>query len=235
MIVNKKQFTIGLVMAISFAIVFAIVMSPVMGGKTVIQVADNLFNSLTKGSTDYIQSCQKDAAKFEGVTFDGTVSLKSQEEVDRFTKIYTAAGVKVEATDTKVKFSGDLGKMTKAALADADAVFKNDDARVNAKYGLSGKEALYYWWNGINTLNTKYKVEGKASEMSFVNKVETKALEPAYNFEGIQAVKVADSAGITTFMLVFYIIYTVWYGFAIMYIFEGLGIIASSHGEKAEA
>lgn len=68
-----------------------------------------------------------------------------------------------------------------------------------------------------------------------MNKVQTKTLEVAYNFNGIQADKVADRAGITTFMLIFYVLYTVWYGFAIMFIFEGLGIIASAHGEKAEA
>lgn len=235
MIVNKRQFLIGLAMILSFAVVFVILMSPVINGKTVIQTADDLFNSLTKGSTDYIASTQKSASKFDGKTFDVTLSLKSKEEVDKTTKVFSAADAKVEASDTKVKISGDLGKVAKAALMDADAIFKNDDAKVAGKYGFSGKEAIYYWWNGFNALNNKYRLEAKSTEMSFVNNVQTKALEVAYNFEGIQADKVADRAGITTFMLIFYVIYTVWYGFAIMYLFEGLGIIASSHGEKAEA
>lgn len=235
MIVNKKQFMIGLVMMISFAVVFVVMMSPVMNGKTVIQTADDLFNSLTKGSTNYIQKTQNSAAKFEGKTFDVSVSLKSQEEVDKFTKVFSSADAKVEANGTKVKVSGDLGKAAKAALADAEAVFNNEEARVSGKYGFAGKEALYYWWTGFSALNTKYKQEAKSSEMSFVNTVQTKALEVAYNFSGIQADKVADRAGITTFMLAFYVIYTIWYGFAIMYLFEGLGIIASAHGEKAEA
>jgi hypothetical protein len=206
-----------------------------MGGKTVIQTADDLFNSLTKGSTDYISKTVSSATKFEGKTFDLSLNLKSQEEVDKTTRIFTAADAKVTASGTKVQISGDLGKVSKAALADADAVYKGDNAKVTSKYGFNAKEAIYYWWTAYSALNSKYKIEGKASEMSFVNTVQTKALEVAYNFDGITADKVSDRAGITTFMLVFYVIYTVWYGFAIMYLFEGLGIVASSHGEKQEA
>lgn len=235
MIVYPKQFWIGVALLLSFLVILVLVLSPVMGGKTVIQTADDLFNSLTKGSTDYISKTASSATKFEGKTFDLSLNLKSQEEVDKTTKIFNAADAKVTASGTKVQISGDLGKVSKAALADADAVYKGDNAKVTGKYGFESKEAIYYWWTAISQLNTKYKQEGKASEMSFVNTVQTKALEVAYNFNGIKADKVADRAGITTFMLVFYVIYTVWYGFAIMYIFEGLGIVASSHGEKQEA
>ncbi|MCL6634214.1 MAG: hypothetical protein K6T29_00365 [Peptococcaceae bacterium] len=235
MIVHKKQFMIGLLMMISFALVFVVLMSPVMNGKTVIQTADDLFNSLTKGSTYHIPKIQSSAAKFEGKAFDVSVSVKSKEEVEKVTRLFTLAGARVEAADTKVKISGDLGKTAKAALADADSLFKGEDAKLAQKYGFSGKEAAYYWWTVFKELESKYKLEARSSEMSFANSLQTKALEVAYNFHGIQADKVADRAGITTFMLIFYVVYTVWYGFAIMYLFEGLGIIASAHGEKAEA
>ncbi|RJQ28120.1 MAG: hypothetical protein C4589_07115 [Peptococcaceae bacterium] len=235
MIINQKQFMTGLIMLIFFFIVFALIMSPVLNGKTVIQTADDLFNSLTKGSTYYIPKAQKSATGFDGKTFDVSLTLNSNEEVDKIGKVLGMAGAMVEAGENKVNISGDLGKMTRFALADADAVFKGENAGLTGRYGFADKEALYYWWLVFKELNNKYKLEGKSAEMSFVNTVQTKTLEVAYNFEGIQADKVADRAGITTFMLVFYVAYTVWYGFAIMFIMEGLGIIATAHGEKVEA
>ena len=236
MIVNKKQFYTGLAMMLIFAVALAVMMSPVMNGKTVVQTADDLFNSLTKGSTYYIPKLQSSAAELEGTTFETTVSVSSKEEADNLARVFGAASAKVEAvSETQVRISGDLGKAAGAALADADALFKNNQSQVTDKYGINGKEVLHYWWTGFNALESKYKLEGNASEMTFVGTLKGKALEVAYNFDGIEAVKVADKAGITIFMLAFYIIYTVWYGFAIMYMLEGLGIVASAHGEKAEA
>ncbi|MCL6638628.1 MAG: hypothetical protein K6T80_02970 [Firmicutes bacterium] len=235
MIVHKKQFTIGLIMMISFALVFVVMMSPVMGGKTVIETADDLFNQLTKGSTYAIPGVASKAKNFDGKSFEVTLTPKGQDEAANLTRVLTTGGATVTAEGQKLKVSGDLGKVSKAALADADAEFKNNGAQLKDKYGIDSREVVYHWWNTFNALATKYKLENKSSELSFANNVMTKALEPAYNFENIEGVKVGEKAGITTFMLVFYVIYTVWYGFAIMYLFEGLGIIASAHGEKAEA
>lgn len=235
MIVNKKQFMTGLAMLISFTVVLVILMSPLIGGKSVITYADDLFNELTKGSTYAIPGVQSKAKNFNGKAFDTTISVKGQEEIDKIIKLFSTVDGKVTVEGQKVKVSGDLGKFATAALADADLEYKNNGAEIQGKYGIESREALYYWWTLFNGLAAQYKIENKASELSFTNNVLTKALEPAYNFENINAVKVGERAGITTFMLIFYVIYTVWYGFAIMYIFEGLGIVASSHGEKAEA
>ncbi|MCL6634478.1 MAG: hypothetical protein K6T29_01760 [Peptococcaceae bacterium] len=234
MIVHKKQFMIGLAMIITFTAVFVVLMSPIIGGKTVINYADDLFNQLTKGSTYAIPGVQSKAKNFDGKAFEVTLSAKDQGEAEKMTKLFTAAEARVAVEGQKVKVSGDLGKVARAALADADLEFKNNGAQIKGKYGMDSREAVYYWWNLFNVLANKYKQENMAAELSYANNVMQKALEPAYNFEDITPVKVQERAGITTFMLIFYVIYTVWYGFAIMYLFEGLGIIAS-HGEKAEA
>jgi len=234
MIVNKKQFMIGLVMIISFAVIFSVMMSPIINGQTVISYADDLFNQLTKGSTYAIPGVQKKANGFEGITFDISLTAKSEEEVDKMTKLMAAAGAKVEADGLKMKISGDMGKVAKAALADADLEFNNNGAQIEGKYGMESREALYQWWRAFDGMASKFKRENKAQELALTNNVLQKAIEPAYNFEGIQTVNIREKAGITTFMLLFYVVYTVWYGFAIMYLFEGLGIIAT-HGEKAEA
>nr|HID60121.1 hypothetical protein [Desulfobacterales bacterium] len=70
-----------------------------------------------------------------------------------------------------------------------------------------------------NDLKKKRKVE----EAHLVSDVITKAIEPAYNFYGIDSQKVKEKAGALLGLLVFYVVYTMCYGFAIFYIFEGLG------------
>ena len=52
---------------------------------------------------------------------------------------------------------------------------------------------------------------------------------------GIRPRNLSENAGVIAFLLAFYIFYTVWNGFAIMYIFEGIGITATRPVEKKEA
>jgi hypothetical protein len=51
-----------------------------------------------------------------------------------------------------------------------------------------------------------------------------KGVEVAYNFFGIQPEKSSTKAGMLTFALLFYLLYTVWWGYAILFIFDGLGL-----------
>jgi hypothetical protein len=52
----------------------------------------------------------------------------------------------------------------------------------------------------------------------------TKAIEPAYNYYGVQAKPVKDEVVLLIFALTFYVVYTVWYGFGVLFLFEGMGI-----------
>ena len=51
-----------------------------------------------------------------------------------------------------------------------------------------------------------------------------KAVETAFNFYGIEPQKISDRFFIVLFSLFFYVVYTLWYGFAILYMFEGWGL-----------
>lgn len=235
MIIRKREFFIGLVLLASFLVVLAVLLSPVINGKTVIAYADELFNQLTKGSTYYIPGLAKKAKNYEGQEFQVVLRGRDATETSRMAKMFSSAGLSVQVNGQSLNISGDLGKAAARALADADAEFKNQGSQVKASYGLESREVVYYWWGLFDALEKSFKLQGRATEMSFASSVKTKALEPAYNFEGIEAARVADKAGITAFMLIFYVIYTVWYGFAMLFIFEGLGITASAHGEKQEA
>ncbi|SFG27006.1 hypothetical protein SAMN05660649_01214 [Desulfotomaculum arcticum] len=235
MIINKKQFITGIVLLLIFTAVFITIMSPLANGKTLVQAADDLFNQLTKGSTYIIPKVIDNAAKFEGTSFQVSVKAESLEDAEKYAKVFSAAGAQVTSDGGNVNINGDLGKVSVAALKDADVEFQNNGAQLKSEYGMESREVIYCWYNGIKALSAQYKLDNKVAELGLVNDVMTKGLEPAYNFEGIQAVNVKERSGITTFMLLFYVLYTILYGFAIMFIFEGLGIVASSHGEKAEA
>ena len=41
--------------------------------------------------------------------------------------------------------------------------------------------------------------------------------------------QIKDKVGIVIFSLAFYVIYTMWYGFAILFVFEGWGLKISGH------
>jgi hypothetical protein len=62
-----------------------------------------------------------------------------------------------------------------------------------------------------------------------------KAIEPAYNFYQIDANKVSDHAGMLSGLLVFYVFYTMWWGYAIFYMFEGFGLTMKKAKVKKEA
>ena len=51
-----------------------------------------------------------------------------------------------------------------------------------------------------------------------------KAVECSNNYYHIAPQKIGDRFGIVIFSLVFYVVYTLWYGFAIMFMFEGWGL-----------
>lgn len=235
LIVDKKKFNTGLGLLLSFLVVLAVMFSPVINGKTIITYSEELFNSLAKGSTYYIPAVQKSAAKYNGIPFETSLKIQNPAEGEKIAKLFSTTGAETKTGPDRVDIKGDLGKVSLAALQDADALFKGNNRELQENYGMDGKEIVYYWYTGINNLNKQYKQEARNDELSFTGTVMSKALEPAYNFNGINAVKVQEKMGVTGFLLSFYVIYTIWFGFAIMYMFEGLGVTATAAKEKFES
>ncbi len=238
MIRDSKALLIGIIMMVSFTGIYAYMMSPSFGnGRNGLEFADDMFNSISKGSVqDVIQSELKKVDKYQGTNIDVTVKAKNEKEADMWSKLY----VKVEGTEVAVnketlKIKGDLGKILAAITVDCDAMYNNNGDALKQQYGLDPREATYGWYNSTKQITKALDKQEAFKESLAIQGIQKKVIEPSYNYFGVEAKQVKENTGVMTFMMVFYLIYTLWYGFSIYYLCQGLGITMSKSGKKAEA
>ncbi|MCI0469140.1 MAG: hypothetical protein L0Y62_03630 [Nitrospirae bacterium] len=225
---NKRAMAIGIFLGISFWGVLALIFSPVFGdGKNGLVFSDDMFNKLSKGSSYFIPKVMEDNKKFAGKQISTTIKMEQPDQVENAVKALTVAGAKAEANGAEIKISADIGGLMENVLKDSDDMYKNDGKSVSSRYGFDEKEVMVAWWNLMKPLDKQLKKEGKIQEAKIVSDVMKKAVETAHNFYGIEAQKVTDKAGLMTGLLVFYVVYTMWWGFAIYYMFEGIGLSMS--------
>lgn len=236
MITNKKTFTLGMVMMISFVLVFVLIMSPIFGeGRNGLVFADDMFNSLSKGSAYFVPQETATAEQYAGTTIDVTLTAADENQAQTWITLYNATGAEVITAGTEVTIKGDLGQIMNTVLADSDAMYHNNGAALTDKYGLEGREATYAWYSSFKAMDESLKNQQRFAESAAINSIMKKALEPAYNYYGIEIKKVADYKGIVFFLMAFYLVYTLWYGFAIYFICDGVGITMTKAAKKAEA
>ncbi len=232
---NKKIFSIGMFFAITFFGVLFLIFSPVFNGKNGLQYSDDSFNKLAKGSSYFIPKVSKSVEKFVGKPLSVSIKLDKAEEVENTSKLLTAAGAGVETKDTQLKVEGDLGVILQSALKDSDAMYKNDGKTVSERYGYDEKKAMKNWWEALSRIDKALKKDKLIAESKIVSDVTKKAVEPGYNFYKIDANKVSEHAGMMSGLLVFYVAYTMWWGYAIFYMFDGLGLSMKKAKIKKEA
>ena len=241
---NGKTFGMGMVFAISFVSVLLLIFSPVFGGKNGLRFADDSFNRLSKGSSYFIPKVAKSNEQFIGKTF--SVALKADKPDDKpgdaearaknIARVFTAAGATATVTGTALKIEGDLGRVLASALQDSDAMFNNRGEEVRAKYGTDNEKKLFLQWHeSLTKVHKQFQKQKMIEESKIVSDVIKKAVEPAYNFYGIDSRKVVDHAGMMSGLLLFYVAYTMWWGYAIFYLFDGLGLSMKKAKVKKEA
>ncbi len=233
---NSKSIGIGVVLAISFWAVEALIFTPVFGsGMNGLDYADDMFNKLSKGSSYFIPKLQKSVQGYVGKPFTAEVGLDKPETATLAANLFTAAGATAKAESGKLAVSGDLGAVLAVVLRDSDEMYRNDGKAVATRYGVKEKDALKTWHTAFSAVDKYLKKNGKIEDAKIISDVMKKGVETAYNYYGIPAEKVADKAFLMTFLLVFYVIYTMWWGFAIFYIFDGIGLTMTKAKVKKEA
>lgn len=232
MIKHKGAFIKGLLLAVTFFIVLAAMFMPLFDGKNALEAADNLFNSISKGSTDYIPGLIKRNQEFMGTQVDLNLKFKDQALVQNAQKLVTSTGAKVTQDGTQLNVTGDLGKILSVILNDSLAMFHNKDSELESRHGMPGRQALRVWWNILKEADKDLKRKNKFKEAAFVDTVTKRGVEVAYNFFQIAPQTASSRMGILTFALIFYVIYTLWWGIAVMYLFDGFGLEMKAGAKK---
>jgi hypothetical protein len=232
---NKKMFFIGAFLALTFFCVLGLIFSPVFGnGMNGLTYADDMFNKLSKGSSYFIPKVAKSNEKFTKTTIALTLKFEKPEQSAGAMKVLAASGAEVRDVNTDVQINSNLGALMSKVLQDADDMYKNDGKKVADRYGIDEKEAMGSWWNVLKVMDKELKKQSKIEEAKIVSDVMKKAVEPAYNYYKVDAQQVADKAGIMTGLLIFYVAYTMWWGFAIFYMFDGIGLTMKKAKVKKE-
>ncbi|MFN3567481.1 MAG: hypothetical protein ACK4UR_01035 [Caldimicrobium sp.] len=247
MATDKKHLTLGLVLLLSFFGVLILIFLPIYpGGLNGLQYSNDLFNKLAKGSSYQIPKLKIEVEKFKGKVLDVVIDTKrehdkpgeAEKRAERIAKVFTLNGALVEIDGSKVHIKGDFAVIMTAALDDADQMYHNNGDYIKKKYGVTDdsemKQMFRQWHTALSLINKKLILEKKPEEANFIKNVITKAIELAYNFYGIQAVKITEKAALATGLLLFYVLYTIWYGFGVLYLFEGLGLSTKKAKTKKE-
>jgi len=224
MMENKKELFAGLGLLIAFAVILAVIFSPVYKGHNGLEYLDNLYNSISKGSAYYIPKVKKEIQKIAGTSVIATIEMADDGQAKQTAVLLMKGDALVNVSGTRLKIEGDLAKILLNCVADADSMYLNDGKTVAAKYGYNERQVLYNWWLALKALNKDLTKQKQFKAASAVDMVATKAVETSYNYYRIEPQKISDRFFIVLFSLVFYVIYTLCYGFAIMFIFEGWGL-----------
>ena len=236
MSIKKKPLVIGTTLALTFWATLITMFMPIFEGETAFEASDKLFNTISKGSTHYIPKLINDGKQYDGQNVDMELSLESEALAREAEMILSKAGVDASHNGVKITIKGDLGKVYSAVLQDSDDMFYNKGKQVSGRYGIDEKRTLFVWWHVLREVAKSFNKIGNKENFvtaKYTNEVTARGVEVAYNFYGIQPESVSSKAFILTGVLLFYVIYTLWWGFAIFYLAEGAGLkLEGGHKEE---
>lgn len=237
---DKSLFNRGLMLMASFLCIFVSLFLPIWGGHgNGLDAADNMFNRLSKGSSYFIPGVQKQALEMNGKQVTVTAKIKDAAMAPVAVANLIKAGASAEFKDNAITYTGDLGVILAAALADADDLFNDRGQAVIDRYGATEKNAektiAKAWWTVLDASIKPLQKQKLIKEAKVVSQVNKRGLEPGYNFYGIRSERVLDAVLPLVGLLVFYVIYTMWYGYAIFDMFGGIGLGMSKPKIKKEA
>jgi hypothetical protein len=224
MIEHKKEFYGGFGLLIGFAVILIIIFSPVFKGHNGLEYLDNLYNSISKGSAYYIPKVKKETDTFSGKSVQVAIDMADEARAQQTAPLFMKGGALVNVSGNSLKIEGDLSKILANCLADADSMYINDGQTISSKYGYNERQVLFNWWKALKSMDKNLKKQKEFEAATVVSQVVKKAVECSYNYYKIEPQKISDRTGIVIFSLVFYVVYTLWYGFAIMFMFEGWGM-----------
>lgn len=226
-IVDRKRFAWGLALGMGFVAMLPVLFAPLFGAESLLQRADRFFSGLSKGSAHFGDSLASAARRFDGTPFAADLAFKETDSSAART-ILEQAGCEVSAAGGRLAVRGDLGRLAAAVVRDSDDAYTRGAPALAARYGPDGRRILYLWWQALDQMERKAKADGRAAEGRLLEDLRTRGVETSYNFLGLEARKVRDHLPLVVGLLAGYVLYTVWCGFAIYLMFQGLGLKATA-------
>lgn len=224
MIASRKEFYFGFSLMVVFVAILVVMFLPIFDGKNAMQYLDALYNSISKGSAYYIPKVKKETRPFEGTEISVELKLDTESQAKQTASLFETGGASVTVSGSGLAVKGNLGQIFENSLSDADNMYHNNGKALSQKYGYPEKQVLYNWWKALAALDMALKKQKNFSAARVVDLIQKKAMETAYNYYGIEAQKISDRLAVVVLSLFFYVVYTLWYGFAILYMFEGWGL-----------
>lgn len=212
-------------MLVAFFALLLLIFTPVFPGKVNgLDYMDNLFNMISKGSSYFIPKAIEDSDAYAGKMLKVTIKVSSDTQAEETAKLFAAGGAKVDIAGSELTIAGEIGDIMKNCLADADLLFNNNGDPLVEKYGYDAKQVVFNWWAAFNSISKALTSQKDFTAAKSFGNIQKKALEPAYNYYGVNSEKWQANVGMVLASLAFYVFYTLWYGFGLMYLFEGLGL-----------
>jgi hypothetical protein len=237
LITDKKTMSLGLFLGLSFLGILVLIFSPVWGqGRNGLKFSDRLFNSLAKGSAYFIPEVTGNVNKLDKQQLVVSVTMKDAGEAAAAWKVLSKAAPNTTLQGVVLKVETPLAALLGAALRDADAMYYDRGGEISQRYGMDEKKAMESWYGALKGASkTLQSGASKNIEQSnIIEEVMTKAIEPAYNFYKIPAESVGKKPFLLAGLLAFYLVYTLWWGFAIYFLFEGFGLSMTKAKAKRE-
>jgi hypothetical protein len=239
---DKGAFIKGVLLLVTFAAVLTGILLPLYDGpngqkQNGLSVSDDFFNKLSKDSANYLQEVTDEVNQTvsDQAALDVTVKMAKPEDAAGAAGIFTKAGFAAQAKGAEVHVSGALKPMLLQFIADARIVFDNDpEGKLKEFYGMDADKAMTLVYQVANRSIKVLQKDKLFAEASIMNELNMRALEPAVNFYGISGEPVMKNLPALAGLLIFYVVYTLWYGYAIFFIFEGIGMTMKKSKVKKE-
>ncbi|MCP4604181.1 MAG: hypothetical protein GY847_27280 [Proteobacteria bacterium] len=231
-IVEKKQFVKGLAMALIFLAILAYMFSPSFEGENAFRASDKLFNSIAKGSTNYFPKLKEQAIPHKDQSIDVLLKISDKKIAVDALKILKTTGADANMGEGGITVKGTLGQIVDASLKDAETMFYNRGEEISKKYEIEEKQALFAWWNALKEMGKALNGQERFKEAAFIEELINRGVEVGYNFYKIEPQDAVSKAFILCFLLVFYVLYTLWWGFAIFFLAEGIGLQLTAGAKK---
>ncbi|MBF0102387.1 MAG: hypothetical protein HQK77_15905 [Desulfobacterales bacterium] len=227
MVAKEKKLYMGMGLGIGFIVVLFLIFIPIINNKNCLNYLDDLYNSISKQSAYYIPKLKKDMHAYPSHPMQLTVKFKEETLATQAEDLLAKSQVKVVRSGAQLTLDGDLKTIFESSLEDADLLFHNDKHKLQEKYGYESRRVLYNWWLLYKEMDKDLTAQKKFPESKSLNTILAKGIECSYNYYGIEPQSITNKMGIVIFSLVFYVVYTLWYGFALMFLFEGTGFSIS--------